>query len=836
MSAAAVKALYSPAGASIEIVKWKVRKGSQVDPGSVLMTYKIKGRTEIMKLKSEQIGGVVELLRKEGDTVLPRQQLLRLAGCNHNIVIKDLCAECGKDLREERKEVVRTDAEVESNAHSNKARVSMVHSIPELVVTDKHAVEIGKTDIIRLRRSKKLVLLVDLDQTLIHTTTDNIPNKLKGVHHFRMGRVWYHTMFRPGTERFLLAISKLYELHIVTFGVREYAHTVVKIMDKEGKYFSHRILSRDELLDGNTKKANLKSLFPCGDDMVAIIDDREDVWNYSENVIPVLPYKFFTGTGDINAPNKPLGAPLPPSQSTQATSAEGSIPVKAVDAEPNKPVQGVVSGQTPVNDVLNAPSHSSKRMADEIESPLCKKQKCIIRSDDVESKECNKPEPPNLSEDISKTEDQPETKPESSSSDGDKEDDEVKVESCKKTLSDNEGSEDANTSEKNSKKKTGSDDRNQESTSEDVVGESREGKKGLSGAKGAKTEEVEQEVEWPDDDDYLERLTEILVEVHACFYKEENGMGTEGRKVSSVLSDHCKQVLEGCVLAFSGLFPQSQSLFHSTAYAIATKLGAKVTVNVEDNVTHLVASRLGTKKVRQAAGNENCTIVHPDWLWLSWYKMKRENELLHILSKDNEIPEPKSNNFSVMCGKYDPSFGRKRKLPAAVDEEEIRRAQMTDVDIDYQPGCNDDTVIFEDDEQLEDTDEKLPRRFSDTVNPMMAFDQEDLRDMDAEVDDAFGDTSSSESDNESRDIELRKKVLSSDEHDSDSEESLSNDYPKGWGPRVKSRSPHDLYDELAEEDYLHLQEAAENSPMEINSSDEEDNLMAAQIDKAFQDV
>ena len=72
MSAAAVKALYSPAGASIEIVKWKVRKGSQVDPGSVLMTYKIKGRTEIMKLKSEQIGGVVELLRKEGDTVLPR--------------------------------------------------------------------------------------------------------------------------------------------------------------------------------------------------------------------------------------------------------------------------------------------------------------------------------------------------------------------------------------------------------------------------------------------------------------------------------------------------------------------------------------------------------------------------------------------------------------------------------------------------------------------------------------------------------------------------------------------------------------------------------------------
>lgn len=43
-----------------------------------------------------------------------------------------------------------------------------------------------------------------------------------------------------------------------------------------------------------------RSLFPCGDDMVAIIDDREDVWNYSANVVPVLPYKFFRGNFCIN--------------------------------------------------------------------------------------------------------------------------------------------------------------------------------------------------------------------------------------------------------------------------------------------------------------------------------------------------------------------------------------------------------------------------------------------------------------------------------------------------------------------------------------------------------
>jgi len=44
----------------------------------------------------------------------------------------------------------------------------------------------------------------------------------------------------------------------VTLGVRLYAHTIARLMDPEGKYFSHRILSRDELVDANTKKANLK--------------------------------------------------------------------------------------------------------------------------------------------------------------------------------------------------------------------------------------------------------------------------------------------------------------------------------------------------------------------------------------------------------------------------------------------------------------------------------------------------------------------------------------------------------------------------------------------------
>ena len=82
------------------------------------------------------------------------------------------------------------------------------------------------------------------------------------VHHFQLWHgnqlLWYHTHLRPGTQQFLEKISKLYELHICTFGVRMYAHTIAKILDPDGKYFSHRILSRDECFSAASKTANLK--------------------------------------------------------------------------------------------------------------------------------------------------------------------------------------------------------------------------------------------------------------------------------------------------------------------------------------------------------------------------------------------------------------------------------------------------------------------------------------------------------------------------------------------------------------------------------------------------
>ena len=106
---------------------------------------------------------------------------------------------------------------------------------------------------------------MDLDQTIIHTTQDQVPEKQKDVYHFKVLMAsdwliililltsdwlqlhgdrspWYHTRLRPGTFEFLEKISSLYELHICTFGQRLYAHKIAEFLDPNKKYFSHRYI------------------------------------------------------------------------------------------------------------------------------------------------------------------------------------------------------------------------------------------------------------------------------------------------------------------------------------------------------------------------------------------------------------------------------------------------------------------------------------------------------------------------------------------------------------------------------------------------------------------
>lgn len=207
-----------------------------------------------------------------------------------------------------------------------------MHDNTALLVSQAEASKSDEDEKRRLLSSRKLSLVVDLDQTVIHATVDptvaewqsdtSNPNydAVKDVQAFQLvddgpgaRGCWYYIKLRPGLKGFLETISKYYELHIYTMGTRAYAKNIAKIVDPERKIFAHRILSRDE--SGSLTLKNLKRLFPVDTKMVVIIDDRGDVWQWSQNLIKVTPYDFFVGIGDINSsflPKRPELEASPP--------------------------------------------------------------------------------------------------------------------------------------------------------------------------------------------------------------------------------------------------------------------------------------------------------------------------------------------------------------------------------------------------------------------------------------------------------------------------------------------------------------------------------------------
>ena len=106
---------------------------------------------------------------------------------------------------------------------------------------------------------------------------------------------------RPGLKTFLEETCKLYEFHIYTMGTRNYANKVSKMIDPEGSIFIDRVLSRDEsgstsmivgslcLTGKGMTQKTIRRLFPCDDSMVVALDDRADVWQWSQNLIKVRP-------------------------------------------------------------------------------------------------------------------------------------------------------------------------------------------------------------------------------------------------------------------------------------------------------------------------------------------------------------------------------------------------------------------------------------------------------------------------------------------------------------------------------------------------------------------
>jgi RNA polymerase II subunit A C-terminal domain phosphatase len=329
---------------------------------------------------------------------------------------------------------------------SERAPINMVHGNTALMVSEDEAARAEEEAKRRLLANRKLSLVVDLDQTVIQATVDptvaewqkdeSNPNyeAVKDVQAFQLvddgpgaRGCWYYIKLRPGLLKFLDNISKLYELHIYTMGTRAYAHNIAKIIDPDRKIFGDRILSRDE--SGNLLAKNLHRLFPVDTKMVVIIDDRGDVWNWSDNLVKVPAYDFFVGIGDINSSflprrqelqsqSKALNIdtkfdssnreesdgnvtvsedPVDTKQPSPKTENNSSPPAKAEDAKSRtleNQLVAMAGGDNP--SILKEQSHNQDEAiaAQVTDRPLLQKQKMLDKADEeAEKNEQNGTEP-----------------------------------------------------------------------------------------------------------------------------------------------------------------------------------------------------------------------------------------------------------------------------------------------------------------------------------------------------------------------------------------------------------------------------------------------------------
>ncbi|KAF8518264.1 hypothetical protein BU17DRAFT_48885 [Hysterangium stoloniferum] len=514
--------------------------------------------------------------------------------CKHDVQVGGLCAVCGKDM---------TDFDYTGYSDTSRAHIQMTHSANGPTVSLEEAQRLERETAKYLAQSRKLSLIVDLDQTIVHATVDPTvgewitdgeawdakhqqgglstedaevnPNweALKDVKKFTLGtetvpthgpraqvQGCIHTSnrqsSRPGLQDFLQKMNEKYEMHVYTMGTRAYAEAVCAAIDPAGNFFRDRILSRDE--SGSLTQKSLQRLFPCDTSMVVIIDDRADVWEWSPNLIKVRPYDFFVGIGDINSTFLPKAPSLVPS------------------APPISPIPELPAPEPTAKEADAALATQNRmtiaRIAAQVEErPLARKQEELL----------------------------------------------------------------------------------EESPTEEIV------KRGGDGTEEVKTERVHTATKkalLKNDDTELLRVSNLLEKVHERFYDAYDSCSTDsekdkskttkanGRPSESPMSYDVKNIipqiraatLAGTHLVFSSVIPLNVEPATSEIWRTAEVFGATCHMSVTNRVTHVVAAKRGTVKVDEARRRGTIHIVRLAWFLDSLALWERQDESAYLLDADED--------------------------------------------------------------------------------------------------------------------------------------------------------------------------------------------------------
>ncbi|KAF8203863.1 hypothetical protein BJ912DRAFT_941247, partial [Pholiota molesta] len=605
----------------IKIISIDAPTNASVQRGTRLLSYSFVGTWDsalegTVRAWNLAVGDVISH-KKAKD----RPALVIIEPCKHGMQLGGLCVLCGKDM---------TNVDYTGFSDASRASIQMTHSAFGPTVSLEEAQRIERETAEHLLKSRKLSLIVDLDQTIVHATVDPTvgewinegeawearqakkasttppesgdanagadnededecnPNweALKDVKRFRLGPesfgpaslrdahrgkgknkmvetegCMYYIKPRPGWKEFLRDCAAKYEMHVYTMGTRAYAEEVCAAIDPDGSIFGGRVLSRDE--SGSLTQKSLQRLFPCDTSMVVIIDDRADVWEWSPNLLKVIPYDFFIGIGDINSSFLPKIEPLTPTVSGPSPSSSKADGAKAagVDTSPITPPTPAEEEAARLQTTAMLTQNNAALDAQLEERPLARKEK-------------------ELQENKSQEEQQPE-----------------------------------------------------QTTSEitPVVKEP-----------SPKPEKIHKKALLKNDDYELIRIGKLLNEVHSRFFRaydarlpqttrRKQGASSKPHDVTNIIPRLRSEVFEGVHILFSSVIPLDTKPESTEIWRMAHMFGAHCSTELTSDITHVVAAKRGTVKVDMARKRGGIKIV-----WLAWFTdsialWRRQDEKPYLL-------------------------------------------------------------------------------------------------------------------------------------------------------------------------------------------------------------
>uniref|UniRef100_A0A1J3CTK8 RNA polymerase II C-terminal domain phosphatase-like n=1 Tax=Noccaea caerulescens TaxID=107243 RepID=A0A1J3CTK8_NOCCA len=149
-------------------------------------------------------------------------------------------------------------------------------------------------------------------------------------------------------------------------------------------------------------------------------------------------------------------------------------------------------------------------------------------------------------------------------------------------------------------------------------------------------------------DGILASVLKVLKQTHSLYF-EGGGEDTAGRDVRLLLKQVRKEILKGCKVVFSRVFPTKSRPEEHPLWRTAEALGATCATEVDASVTHVVAMDVGTEKVRWAI-REKKFVVHRGWIDSAnylWKKHPEENFGLEQLKKQGTGTEDKTDDVTL---------------------------------------------------------------------------------------------------------------------------------------------------------------------------------------------